>query len=72
MIYDSRFEKVIGFTSLESIGNPLWNNYLRVLDEIFVTTDIEKDSLPEDLKLKTHRIGMAYEEGGEQIDLPSR
>ena len=64
MIYDSRF------TSIESIGSSLWNNYLRVLDKIFVTTDIEKDSLPEDLKQKTHRIGMAYEEDKAQVGSP--
>ena len=71
MIYSGDFDKVIGFTSFETKGNEQWDNYLRLLDKILVSTKAEKDGLSKEIREKTFSIGVAQGVDSLKNDIPT-
>jgi hypothetical protein len=61
MLYNSNFETVIGVSSFETRRNRQWDNYLMLLDKVFVSTEAEKSGISEEIKNKVHVIGGAVE-----------
>lgn len=68
MVYDSRFEQVVGITSFETANCRAWDNNLNLLDKIFVTTVAEKNGLSANLKSKTYNIGAAKDKADSSVD----
>ena len=68
MVYDSRFEQVVGITSFETANCRAWDNNLNLLDKIFVTTVAEKNGLSANLKSKAYNIGVAKDKVDSSVD----
>lgn len=70
MIYSGEFDKVVGFTSFETKGNEQWDNYLRLLDKLLVSTEVEKEGLSKEIREKTFSIGSAQEVDSLKNNIP--
>ena len=57
MISSGSFDLNIGIASFETKNNTQWDNHLRLLDKIFVSTEAEKECLSSNLQDKAHVIG---------------
>tara|TARA_R110000751_G_scaffold214454_2_gene317928 strand:- start:2296 stop:3345 length:1050 start_codon:yes stop_codon:yes gene_type:complete len=71
MIYNGEFDKVVGFTSFETKGNEQWDNYLRLLDKLLVSTEAEKEGVSKDIREKTFSIGAAQEVDSLKNNIPT-
>jgi len=72
MVRHGSFKQNIGFFPLETRNNTEWDNYLHLLDKIFVSTLTEKDCISRELKEKTFVVGGSLENvPSKQISSPS-
>jgi len=71
MIYRGEFDKVVGFTSFETKGYEQWDNYLKLLDKVLVSTEAEKEGTSKEIREKTFSIGVAQEVNSLKNEIPA-
>ena len=57
MVNSKDIGRSIGVTHLETTSNRQWDNYLQLMDKVFVSTAAEKNCLSEKVREKSHAIG---------------
>jgi len=73
MVGSEIFDLNIGVTSFETKGNVEWDNHLKILDKILVSTQAEKKCVSKHLRDRVRVIGGAIPEVDNSIDpLPNR